>query len=153
LTALLELSFADHGKLKEEGRNFDCSTCEVRIQKLRRCHEDREDFTFEADKGPWPMYVNKGGELYGFCPAKSTWDQSVVSLFRLLSLAAETGVMLERGGLNDQPAWFIEQASWFVPRYHDYKFNSRMIRVMGSVNGKGVISNGSNRRPNRKGAG
>lgn len=99
------------------------------------------------------MYINQGGELYSFCPGKATWDQSLVSLFRLLVLAAETGVMLERGGLNDQPSWFIEQASWFIPRYHDYKFNSRMTRVMGSVNAKGVLGNGGNRRPNRKSPG
>jgi hypothetical protein len=150
---LLELSFVDHAKLRDEGRNFDCSTCDPKIQKLRRCRESREDFTFEADKGPWPIYINQGGELYSFCPSKATWDNSIVSVFRLLVLAAETGAMLEHGGLNDQPSWFIEQASWFVPRYHDYKFNSRMMRVMGSVNAKGVLSNGNNRRPTHKGAG
>jgi hypothetical protein len=142
---LLELSFSDHQKLKESGRNFDCSTCDQKVKNLRRCQEDREDFTFEQDKGPWPIYVNQGGELYSFCPAKATWDHAVVNIFRLLVLSSETGALIEKGGLNDQPSWFIEHLSWFAPKYHEYKFNSRANKILGSFS-KGDKSNGGNRR-------
>jgi hypothetical protein len=137
---LLELSFADHEKLSNEGRSFDCSTCPVNVKKLRRCQEDREDFTFEQDKGPWPMYVNKGGEFYGFCPAKATWDPTVIELYRLMVIASSTGAMLEPGGLNDQPDWWVENLSWFAPRFEEMRWNARMIRIFGGKD------NGSNRR-------
>jgi hypothetical protein len=145
---LLELSFADHAKLKESGRNFDCSTCDEKVKKLRRCGEDREDFTFEKDKGPWPIYINQGGELYNFCPAKATWSYQVASIFRLLVISSETGAMIEEGGLNNQPSWFVEHLSWFAPRYHDYKFHQKANKILSSF-AKGNSPNGSHRRSDR----
>lgn len=125
------------------------------MKKVRRCQEDREDFTFEADKGPWPMYVHKGGELYSFCPGKATWDHDVVDLYRLLVIGSTTGVMLESGGLLDQPEWWVENLSWFAPRFDEYKFNSRMMRVLGDGKVKSLIGgpSGSNRRPTNKNPG
>lgn len=112
------------------------------------------DFT-EADGAMWPMYVEQGGEMYGFCPAKATWDHNLYRLFQLLLIAAETGVMIEVGGLRDQPSWWIEQAAWFFPRYDAIKFGSRMKSVLGDSSVKKVIgsavagrssAHGSNKR-------
>jgi hypothetical protein len=67
------------------------------------------------------MVISPGGTQFGFCPAKASWDQEAMGLFRILVLAAETGTMYEAGGLTDQPDWFIELASWFVPLYKQRK--------------------------------
>ena len=109
---------------------MDCQVCPERVQKLRRCREDRWDFT-EKDGSAWPMYVEPGGEMYGFCPAKAGWDPNLIRLFQLLLIATETGVMIERGGLRDQPSWWIEQLAWFATKYDSIKFASRMKSVLG----------------------
>lgn len=128
--ALAELAFADHAKLKGQGRSFDCATCPDRIQKLRRCREDREDFT-EKDGAVFPMYVEKGGTNFGFCPGKATWDHEAVSLYRLLLVAAETGTMLDRGSLSEQADYWIELLAWFLPFYDNQKFVSRAKMILG----------------------
>ena len=128
--ALTELSFADHARLKKSGRSFDCQNCPKSIQSLRRCQEDREDFT-EADGSLWPMYIEKGGDLFSFCPGKATWDHEAVGLFRLLVVSAETGKLYESGGLSDQPDWWIETLSWFIPRYKTHEFINRAKMILG----------------------
>lgn len=112
-----------------------CADCPERIQKLRRCREDREDFT-EKDGSAWPMYIHQGGEQYGFCPAKSTWDPQLSEMFRLLVIASETGVMLTNGGLLDQPDWWVESIAWFIPRYDHAKFTGRVKMVLGDGKNK-----------------
>lgn len=47
-------------------------------------------------------------------------------------LTAETGVMIEGGGIVDQPDWFIENLFWFLPRYNSVKFYSRASSILGS---------------------
>lgn len=130
--ALLELSFADTAALKKEGRNFDCSTCPKAVQKIRRCWEPREDFT-SGDGAVFPIYIHKGGTLYGFCPAKVSRDLSTVSYFKLLVICAEMRTFPETGGLFDQDGEFIEQMSWFLPAYDMGKFASRVQMVMGDM--------------------
>lgn len=137
ITALMELTFADHGKLKADGRNFNCAECPERVQRLRRCREEREDFT-EADGAAFPMYVEKGGELYGFCPSKATWNPAIAETFRLLMISADTGAMLVTGGIYDQPDWFVEALSWFLPKYQQTKLSlyARMFLGDGKPKGK-----------------
>ena len=77
------------------------------------------------------MYINKGGDTYGFCPAKANWDQDTRAIFDLLLVAAETGQLLYTGGILNQPNWFIEMLSWFAPRYDAMKFYSRMGNIFG----------------------
>lgn len=77
------------------------------------------------------MYIESGGDLFSFCPGKATWDPEAVSLFQLLLVSAETGNMYEAGGLADQPYWWIELSSWFLRRYDDAKFASRVKAVLG----------------------
>jgi hypothetical protein len=88
------------------------------------------DFT-EADGAIWPMYVEQGGESYGFCPGKATWDFEAASTFKMLIISAETGRMIEEGGLYDQPDWWIDLLASFLPRYDQQKFFSRAKAVLG----------------------
>jgi hypothetical protein len=93
------------------------------------------------------MYVYKGGDLYGFCPGKATWDSQNVKLFRILVIAAETGAMMVGGGLEDQPDWFIDMLGWFLPRFDHIKFSTKAQAVLGDGSDtKGVVKNGGNNR-------
>lgn len=123
---MLELHFADAG-----GPNFDCSKCIPRVKKLRRCEEEREDFSEKDNAGLWPMVVSKGGPGFGFCPGKATWTKSNIELYRLLVIASDTGNLWNAGGLGDQPVWFVELLGWFLPRYNDLRFYSRAKAILG----------------------
>lgn len=85
----------------------------------------------EKDGNQFPIYIESGGRPFGFCPAKATWDNEAVSTFKLLSLTAETGQLYNDGGLSEQPFWFIELISEFIPRYNDFKFYSRAKMILG----------------------
>lgn len=100
------------------------------------------------------MYVSKGGQTFGFCPGKATWDHEAMLTFKMLIVAAETGCHYNAGGLEDQPQWWIDLLSWFIPRYDDLKFYSRVRNVVGGDNkAQGVLASGSNnRRPTHKSA-
>lgn len=77
------------------------------------------------------MYVNKGGTLYGFCPAKVLREQDTVQLFHVLLISAETGQMLYNGGIIDQPEWFIDLLGWFIPAYDQMKFGAKADMILG----------------------
>jgi len=80
------------------------------------------------------MYVSSPkGELYGFCPAKVARDDyETVSLFHTLIVTAETGQLLEPGGISGQPSWYVDELAWFLPRYNSFKFASQAAMVFGS---------------------
>jgi hypothetical protein len=115
--------------LKAQGRGFTCKGCRPNVKAQRRCAEPRFDFT-EEDGNIWPMYIHPGGNAYGFCPGKATWDVEAAQTFRLLVIAAETGMMLESGGLTDQPSWWIELLGWFLTAYDSAKFAGRVRSVL-----------------------
>lgn len=46
-------------------------------------------------------------------------------------ITAETGAMMEDGGLASQPDWFVENLAWFLPRYNSIKFYSRAASILG----------------------
>lgn len=52
-------------------------------------------------------------------------------------LSAETNAMLEAGGINDQPDWFMDHFSWFAPIYKQAKLMSLIERIMGRFPGVG----------------
>lgn len=125
------MNFADHSSLKKSGRSFDCATCPEKIQKLRRCGEDRFDFDTE-DGAIWPMRISEGGTLFGFCPGKATWDKEAGHLYNIMVLSYETKQLLYTGGIAEQPGWYIDLLSWFVIRYDENKFYSRATAILGS---------------------
>ena len=63
----------------------------------------------------------------------------------MLVIAAETGTMIERGGIMDQPEWFIELLSWFVQIYDNQKFTMKAKSVLGDGS-----DDKNNRRPSYK---
>jgi len=93
------------------------------------------------------MYVNKGGQLYGFCPAKATWDGQIMTLFRILQVSSETGAMWHDGPLSDQPEWFVDVLSWFLTQYDMAKFTTKARMVLG---GDGKKESSSPKTPTRK---
>jgi hypothetical protein len=112
------------------------------------------DFTEHDNPSVFPMYVTKGGQSFGFCPGKATWDSEVMLTFKMLIVATETGCHYNAGGLEDQPQWWIDTLSWFIPRYKDAKFASRVRSVVGDSKAQGVLSNGGNNgRPSHSAAG
>ena len=74
--------------------------------------------------------------MYGFCPAKATWDPEVKSQFEELVLIAETHWMPKPGGLYDQPAWLIDLLAWFLPKYDIMKFLRKADMILGSSTDK-----------------
>lgn len=104
-----------------------------------RCAEPREDFTSEDDP-QFPAYVTKGGTLYGYCPGKAQWDIESVTVFKMLVVAAETGCQYTAGALEDQPQWWIDLLYWFIPRYNNSKFTSRVKSIIGDESPKSVMS-------------
>lgn len=78
------------------------------------------------------MRISEGGGLYGFCPAKATWDKEAQHLFNILLLSYEMKQLLYTGGIAEQPGWYIELLSWFVNIYDDNKFYSRARSILGS---------------------
>ena len=144
MAALLELQFASPDKVEK----FSCKNCIPAIQALRRCKEDRWDFD-DQDGNIWPMQVQQGGGLYGFCPGKATWDSKAVLMFKAFIVCAETGAHWQDGGIASQPFWWVDLVSELLPRYHELRFNSRARAILGD--GKGTPNGnqqGQSRVPN-----
>jgi hypothetical protein len=129
----LELVYTDSSQL--EDRCFTCSKCPEATKRARRCEEDRWDFTEKDDPVVFPVYVRRTGELYGFCPGKVLKDSSINRLFRILMISAKTGVMLKEGAIEDQPDWFVELLSWFIPKLDSVTFNDKVRMVLGGGGG------------------
>jgi hypothetical protein len=99
--------------------------------RLRRCKEDRFDFTEDDNGAVFPIRLQKGGAKFGFCPAKATWDHEASRLFKVLELSAITKCMPYRGGLMDQPSDFVDLFHRFVTQYDSYKFAQRQKAMWG----------------------
>jgi len=109
--------------------------------------ENRWDFT-EKDASFFPMRIYDGGELYGFCPAKATWDHEAVTLYRSLIVSFNCGTMWEDGSLSEQPAWWVNLLSWFIQKYGHEVFVARAKMVLGDGSDSKKINQA---RPNRGG--
>lgn len=118
---------------KGKGRSFNCAKCPDRTKKLRRCQEDRWDFSSEDNPSVFPIQLYKGGQYYGFCPGKAMWPgpDSVVPKFQTLLVAAMSRQLLYAGGIMDQPAWFIDSLSWFLPMYDQILFMTKARAIIG----------------------
>lgn len=147
IEALLELQFAEPDRAKQ----FQCQTCPNSIKKIRRCEESREDFTME-DGNIWPMRVQEGGSLFGFCPAKASRNPMALLNFKALMVCFQTGLHWQIGGISEQPEWWIDLVYWFTSRYDDLRFYSRAKAILGDgKNGSHKKSTGiSNKAGNPK---
>jgi len=146
IRALLELQHAPPDRAEQ----FRCSSCPTSVQKLRRCREERFDFD-EKDGSFWPIQIQKGGALYGFCPAKATWDARASVLFKALVVCERTGAHWEEGGIADQPDWWIDLVSEFVPMMEESRFYSRARAILGDgkQSNTGGKAGGGNKAGNR----
>lgn len=88
------------------------------------------DFT-DADGHIWPMRVFEGGGLYGFCPGKASQDSAAVATYQALVVCHQTGAHWIDGGISDQPSWWVELVSEFLPRMDDLRFYSRARAILG----------------------
>lgn len=77
------------------------------------------------------MQISKGGELYGFCPAKASWDKENVDYFNLLIICSETGALPYHGGIMDQEYEFIENFGWFLLKWDMLKFTQKADMILG----------------------
>lgn len=96
------------------------------------------------------MYVHSAqGQLYGFCPAKLMRgdDPEALQLYSILVVVAETGQLLEGGGISAQPAWFIDELAWFLPKYSAYKFGRQAAMVFGGGDNKPKAAASPNAAP------
>jgi hypothetical protein len=90
------------------------------------------------------MRVHEGGGLYGFCPGKATTDQDALLVYRALLVCDRTGANWQEGGIADQPTWWIELVSDFLPRIDDMRFYSRARAILGDSSKGG--SNGNQQK-------
>lgn len=144
IAALLELQFAEPDRVKQ----FNCDKCDAKVKKLRKCDSDRWDYTVE-DGNLWPIFIQKNGEGFGFCPAKATKDIRLVMWFNSLRITAETGKMHFSGPLEDQPSWYLELLGYFLYCYNEYRFYSRAKAILGDGKSTGASKNGNNQGTTR----
>lgn len=82
----------------------------------------------------FPIQIRPGGAEFSYCPGKARWEPRYNDMFRMLVLATELQKLPYDGGLFEQPDWWIELASWFVPLYNQEKFISRARSILGDGN-------------------
>ena len=105
--------------------------------KLRRCEEDRFDFTMKDNPAVWPIHIIKGGPGFGFCPGKATWDVDAAELYKMLELTYHLKMLPYQGNLMDQPSWFVDVLHWFVVTYDEMKVMTRQQKLWGGGDSKG----------------
>ena len=130
----------------DRSKAFNCSTCPEGVKKIRRCREDRMDFT-DSDGAIWPMRVMEGGGLYSFCPGRATWDAQAMAIFSALQVCHQTGAHWVEGGISDQPSWWVDLVSEFLPRMDDQRFYSRARAILGDGKATKGASNGNYKHP------
>lgn len=130
ITALLELGFLAS---TQERKTFSCEGCRVRVQKLRRCQEDRFDFGPEDNASVFPIFASSAKLMggYSFCPGKATWFPEYQRDLNLLITLVETNSFLKAGALEDQDDWFVDLYLFFVPLYKQITFQAKVRAVLG----------------------
>lgn len=98
------------------------------------------------------MYVHQGGDLYGFCPAKATWDTWTINMYKALHVAVTCGAQWNSGGISEQPEWWVDLLSWFSARYDMTNFHRKAVMVLGDGKDKsqGVSKNGNQQRATQR---
>lgn len=92
------------------------------------------------------MSVTKGGQLYGFCPGKATWDSQTTALFNTLVVSLEYGKLFTNDDLINQASWTVDLLAWFAIVYKQELFVSRARMILGDGKEKGVKQGGNKRR-------
>lgn len=104
--------------------------------ELRRCREDRYDFTEKDNAAVFPIQLTKGGPTFGFCPAKILRDDPVAAdIYTTLVAILETGVWPKAGGIEDQDDYWVDMVAQFGPMRRTIEFSERFKMVAGSISG------------------
>jgi hypothetical protein len=99
--------------------------------KLRRCKEDREDFT-NKDGNFWPIQIEKGGgPSFSFCPGKATWSEDAAEAMRLIETTYFLKQPLFPGCFFDQPWWYGELIDECLPLYEIHRENAKQRQMWG----------------------
>lgn len=115
------------------------------MQKLRRCKEDREDFTAK-DGNVWPLRLEKGGVPFSFCPGKATWSDEAAEALHLIETTYYLRQPLFPGSFFEQPWWYGELIDEILPLYESYRDAQKHRQMWGSGDGdkKGAGQNTAN---------
>ncbi len=86
--------------------------------------------------------MGKGGQTFGFCPAKITRDDpEVMQIFHTLIAILETGTWPDEGGINKQEAIWVELVAEYGQYRRDLEFNDRFSRVAKEFDSRGIGKN------------
>lgn len=118
------------------------------VQKLRRCKEDRDDFT-RSDGSLWPMPIQKGGPGFGFCPGKATWSKEASELMGLVELTYITRTLFYPGSISEQPSWYIELIKDMLPLYEGHR-SAQKHNAMWGGSSKDKPKQGSAKTPGKR---
>lgn len=97
----------------------------------------------------WPMGINKGGPYFPFCPGKATWDYEAAHLLKLIELSYYTSSLAYPGSIYEQPAWYIDIVSDFLPLYDQLREGQKAKMMWGSGDDKPKNANTAPRRAAR----
>lgn len=133
--AYMGLRFADPKFLKDKKLSFDCSTCPLPTQKMRKCREDRWDMG-EEDGNFWPLFLGPPveGQGFDFCPGKSQHDSDAIQLFRLLFATKISGTTPFGVPYFESPDWFVSASLAFNVEYEE-RSRQENLRNMASMFG------------------
>jgi hypothetical protein len=111
------------------------------------------DFTMHDNASVFPIRIHPDGEEFSFCPAKAFWDSQAVEMSKILLITAETGQLWRDGGISLQPAWYTDIVAWFLVKYENAKFFSRVKMILGGADSGNNQRNSTNIGKNRGGKG
>lgn len=121
----MEWQFFDDDR---EKRGFSCEKCHEDTKRIRRCMEDRWDWT--VHDGPFPMRIREHGESYGFCPAKVLRDSPGTTV------ACQTMFVRWKCGAINYDTMDFDEATRFYSfirswegfeKARDFRFLSRLL--------------------------
>jgi hypothetical protein len=119
------------------------------VQKIRRCKEDRDDFT-RSDGSLWPMPIQKGGPSYGFCPGKATWSIEAAELLGIIELTYFTKSLYYPGSISEQPSWYVELIKDLLPFYESSKAAHKHSAMWGGGDKKPENKNAAPKTPGKR---
>jgi len=112
---LIDLHFAEEA----DRAKFQCSTCPIKTQTDRRCHNEG----FENWKHP-KFKIGSGKNVYRFCPGKATWFDEIADVYEQCFVTMHTGLLPRAGALEDQDDTFVEVLPSFLERWKARHYGS-----------------------------
>lgn len=121
----VEWQFFDEDKTK---KGFDCDKCHEDTKRLRRCAEDRWDWSIHD--GPFPIRIRDGENGYAFCPAKLIRDSPGTSIrCQTMFVRWKAGSLdYDRMDHDEVNRFYLFIRMWEgFEKSRDFKFLSRLL--------------------------